>query len=111
VALGLLAGRHDELGRARTQTINRIHRGLVAGHDSEDMQAVGWPAAPARVLRGMPVTRNSHRELVAPSEDRLPRPGTEWDSFMKVWMWFLTAPAQLTPVWPTLLCLGPVSPS
>jgi len=29
VALGLLAGRRDELGRARTQTINRIHRLLL----------------------------------------------------------------------------------
>ncbi|MEV6101981.1 transposase [Nocardia sp. NPDC051981] len=29
VALGLLADRHDELGRARTQTLNRIHRTLL----------------------------------------------------------------------------------
>jgi len=42
VALGLLAGRRDELGRARTQTINRIHRlllELLPGGAKKDLSA------------------------------------------------------------------------
>ncbi len=72
VVLGLLAGRRDELGRARTQAINRIHRLLMELLPGGARQFLS--AAQARALiaatrpRDIVRRRWHHRLLLAASQ-------------------------------------------